>query len=211
VRDALLHVSEYLHKFIDRELIVLLAHSNRTPDLRLGKISIGPNLVRVSIERADGAGGPLVLNFIDQCGWLVSEVGVEGWVADLNDDARAAVRNALAGLYKWAGSMIVREQILELLGTRAPDATVRLGDEGLILTWRGCAARHLIDLTDAADPENARFLYSSCPIAWDEWVAAWEESEEPLRLLPEIRLLPDEVDLPAILPLDAASQPAVRL
>jgi hypothetical protein len=211
VRDALHHVSEDLHKFFDRELLVLLAHSARTPDLKLGKISIGPNLVRVSIDRADGAGGALVLNFIDQCGWLVSEVGAEGWVAELNDDARAAVRNALAGLYKWAGSMIVREQIVEILGTRVPDATVRLSGEGLFLTWPGCVAPHLIDLTETTDPENARFLFGSCPITWNEWVAAWETSREPSRLLPDIRLLPDEIDPPQILPLDAESATPVRL
>jgi len=211
VRDALLHVSEDLHKFIDRELLVLLAHSSRTPELQLGKISIGPNLVRVSIARADGAGGPLVLNFIDQCGWLVTEVGVEGWVADLNDDARLAVRNALAGLYKWAGSMIVREQIVEILGTRVPDATVRLDEEGLILSWPGCVAPHRIDLTETADPRNTRFLFSSCPITWDEWVAAWEGTGTHSRLLPDVRLLPGEVDPPAILPLDAQSPTPVRL
>ena len=211
VRDALHHVSEDLHKFIDRELIELLQHSSRAPDLKLDKISIGPNLVRVSIRRADGEGGPLVINFVDQSGWLVAEIGAEGWVSDLQVDANLAVRNALAGLYKLAGAMIVREQVAEVLGTRVPDAVVRLDGEGLILSWPGCVAPHLIDLTEMTDPENARFLFSACPITWTDWVAAWEESHEPLRLLSDVRLLPDEVDPPAILPLDAEGITTVRL
>jgi hypothetical protein len=191
-REGLDRVRHEVEHFVDRELIDLLARSRGFGDvpLEVAGVRLGTNRVEVHLENRALAGGPLVIRFEDQSGWLVAGIAQPGWVQGLDYPAREAFGDALAGLYKRAGVDLVREQLEATLGGLPYD----IADRGL-LVWpeadyrlevcyplrphRTLRAQGDADRIGAAPralpPESV--LFSHHDLTWDRWVEVWQRDQ----------------------------------
>jgi sulfate/thiosulfate-binding protein len=182
-REALRHVEEAIERFVDRELVALLAAAAGA-DLRVtvGDIEIGSNRVRVGLVRK---GDQATLAFEEQSGWLVGSVAEPGWIAGLGAEDAETFHDALLGFYKLAAVDLVREQLAPLVGP-----TYDVADEGLVV-WPGSFATEVVYRLDperptlepevrGAPPASAppplpadRVFFARQPITWTSWVARW--------------------------------------
>jgi hypothetical protein len=208
---ALHHVAEGVRHFAERELVSLLAKSRSWGGLPLevGQVVLASSRAKVELRCPALPGGPVWLVFDEQQGWLLAGVGEAGWLAALESTQRRALAVALAGLYKMAAVMLVREQIRACL--RGACCGYDLTRESLVVwTDPGYEAEVVYDLragpvlrprptvgvpsvalpTLAAD----RLLFGDVPVAWAEWVAVWQRDRAgaglPEQLLPGVHVLP---------------------
>jgi hypothetical protein len=150
-REALGHVEEYLRRFVERDLLSVLAGSptwGASTPLHLGTVRPGTNRIRFELCCPRLPGDSVRLDFEERSGRLVAgfaraggaggDVPAEGpaaapWLAHLGPEQVLALRDALAGFYKLAGVDLVREQVEDALPSGAAyDVT----DEGLAV-WPG--------------------------------------------------------------------------
>jgi hypothetical protein len=126
-RAALHHAEEEVRRFVERELAALLRSSRAWGGLPLtvGRVAAGTNRVRV--ELAGPPGEALLLDFVCAGDALEAGVARAGWAASLTPPQKAALSDALVGLFKLAGAAVVR-------GSPAPFAA-------LPLRWETWAAR----------------------------------------------------------------------
>src|SRR5205823_498087 len=135
--------------------------------------------VRVELCCPDLGDDGVWLAFEERSGWLVGEVTRPGWLSRLSDPQRDAFVVGLAGLYKLAGVMMVREQIEVCL---PPDVTAyRVSAEGLELWSGGDFSRSVVcNLHEEEGPKPPpvdgcaltpeQVLFMRTPVAWDDWV-----------------------------------------
>ncbi|MBI1918093.1 MAG: hypothetical protein HYS12_25660 [Planctomycetes bacterium] len=214
-QETLHHVKESIHHFVERELLLLLEGSKNWGGLRIrvGAMQVACGRVRVELCCPDLGDDGVWLAFEERSGWLVGEVTQPGWLSRLSVAQRDAFLAGLAGLYKLAGVMMVREQIEVCLPPGV--SAYRVSAEGLVL-WRGgdfsssvvCDLREsegapvpgssltpLASADDCASLSAERVLFTRMPVAWDDWVAAWTRDQvgEPVALssLGKVRLLPE--------------------
>ncbi|HEY5315941.1 MAG TPA: hypothetical protein VIK18_25650, partial [Pirellulales bacterium] len=211
-REALHHVGQSVRHFVERELVALLHKSKCWADtsLHVGKIRLASNRIDMELRCPALSDTPLRFRFDEGCGWLLAGVAETGWLAELSPARRGALATALAGLYKWAGVALVREQLRACLGLTcydynltpeqlliwpdsdcATEAAYDLEGEGAVLprVLAGCGA----DALPALDRGQA--LFGEMPITWQRWVEVWELNQlcqgTPQQLLPGVRLLPE--------------------
>jgi hypothetical protein len=209
--EALHHVEEGIHRFVVRELVKLLEGSKGWHPLRLGlgEITLASNRVRIELTCPDLSKESLQITFEDRAGWLLAGVEEPGWLPDLNRNQVQVLATALAGFYKMAGVLLVREQIdscLEnvevaydvtsngLVVWRQPDfraeAVYKLGPQELLepLARTGALSEQLPTLIPR------QLMYSLVPVYWESWVEAWEQDQAgsfPLKDVTDgVRLLP---------------------
>jgi hypothetical protein len=207
---ALHHVAASIAHFVERDLLALLRRARGWGGLpiHLGHVCLATN--RVWLELACPALGdtPLAIAIDQQGGWLLAGVLEPGWLPRLNAEQRMTLAAALAGLYKLAGVHLTREQIASCLP--APVLAYGLTEEGLML-WAGAdgseqavydlsegpkltpvgrtpECRNMSDVLPVLD--RSRLIFAATPIAWDDWVHAWQDADVP-DLLPAAALLPD--------------------
>ncbi|MBX6314269.1 MAG: hypothetical protein IRY99_15355, partial [Isosphaeraceae bacterium] len=195
-REALHHVEQAVRHFAERELIALWQESHCLDQARIAvdRVELATNRVRIELAHPDYPGADLVLAFEEQSGWLLATLAELGWLAILPDAPRRSLATALAGLYKLAGVDLVREQL-----TASLSAPYDIAEDGL-LVWPGdLAAEALYDLRDGAvlaprvldapRPVDLplldadRLIFRRRPIAWRDWVAAWDVCGPPERVL----------------------------
>jgi hypothetical protein len=204
---ALHHVEESVSRFIERELLALLRQNKSWAGSPIEAVSIRLATNRILVELHCRALGetPLVIAFAHQGGWLLAGVLECGWLPKLSADQRHTLAAALAGLYKKAGVDLTREQIAASLPatTFAFDIT----EIGLMVWSTADDAQDVAyDLNASPDLQpmplgrgvpvgmpvlNARrLLFSNAPLAWTDWVDAWDGDQAnfiehaPAALLP---------------------------
>jgi hypothetical protein len=203
-QETLHHVKESIRHFLEREFVMLLEGSKGwgSPRLHVGAMLAGCNRVRVEVCCPELSEQGLWLSFEEHAGWLVGEVTQPGWLEKLTQVQTVTLVSALAGLYKLAGVSLVSEQVRAVL----PAAHAwRVARQGLIY-WPGddFSKEMVVDLcpedrdgAPAPPVPPERLLYSSVPVAWDDWVAAWTRDQEgqpaDLPVLKQARLLPEPV------------------
>lgn len=212
VRDKLRGVEKDVRHLIEREFLPLLGLSQtlRGRHFHVAAISLGTNRIALDVAEQGTTADPLRIAFEEQSGWLVAGVVGLGWVDSLDAPARAAVRDALAGLYKRCGVDLVRQQIEALL----PESRVPydVDDDGLVL-WPGEGYRAEVLYPFARGPDlpprvtvppappglptlDAHcLLLSRCRLTWARWIEIWERDDQgqghPEAAIPGVALLPD--------------------
>ena len=202
--EAMHEIREAVARFVDREMLDLLAASPAFTGGRISvaRVDLASNRVRVHLGR-EGGSDPLVISFEEQSGWLVACVHRAGFLPSLSDGDRRAFENALAGLYELAGVELVREQIEAALGGSPP---YDIAEEGLVVWPEGGFATELIyplegrgamvakvrgrpaaSLPRALDRKAISFHEQ--PIAWADWVDAWS-GDAPNEALTRASILP---------------------
>lgn len=185
-REVLSHVAHDVAHFVDREFIALLSESTGWGDavIETARVHLGSNRIRVEISSPSDGAEHLVLSFEEQSGQLVAQVAEPGWLGALDPVRRAALRDALCGLYMTAGVSLVREDLESRLGSPTPPYDV--ADQGL-LVWPGPG--YEIEEVQDLDP----MLLGRQPVRWSDWVARWEADREGRQgrvLLEGVRMLP---------------------
>jgi hypothetical protein len=183
--EALHDVAECLRRFVERDLLAILATSKTfagAPTLEVGEVRIATNRIRIEL-RAAAAGDSLFLEFEDRAGRLVAATARPAgktWLAALSAEQLLAFHDALAGFCKLAGVALVREQVEAAL---PPGAAYEVTAEGLVV-WPGPGQENRLVFTlgsgsgggpDALQGLAERDLvFGSMPIRWEDWVRTWE-------------------------------------
>jgi hypothetical protein len=156
--EALDGVVERLRRFVERDLLAILATSKTfagAPTLEVGEVRVATNRIRIEL-RALWAGDGLFLEFEDHAGRLLAGTAPrpagQTWLTGLSAGQVLAFRDALAGFYKLAGVALVREQV----EAAWPAPGREDGPDGR----KALAER---------DP-----VFESTPIRWEDWVRTWE-------------------------------------
>jgi len=99
-RDALHHVEESVHHFLDREFVQLLNGSKSwgTARLHVGHIFLATNSIRIEVNCPGRGPSPLCLEFVERSDQLSARIAQPGWQTALSDSQRRALSIALAGL-----------------------------------------------------------------------------------------------------------------
>ena len=215
--EKLHHTLVEVRHFVERELLVLLEESHQFRDQKISiqYVQVASNSIRVALA-SEGRGGPLVLAFQEQSGWLMVGVLQAGWLDELKDWHRQTLDLAIAGFYKLAGVDIVREQLSGCFTPDLPPYDVM--DKGLVVWPDGKyeaevhydlgarpvmrpRPRTLARLYDLPNLEADHALYSELTIPWDTWVACWHAEESggamPDLFPHEVNLLPSKYLVPA--------------
>jgi len=192
-RQSLREVARSVQLFVDRELIALLRLSKSWPHapIKIGRIVLSCNRIRIELVNTDYPQEPLWLAFEQRSGWLIGSLPEPGWLAHLEQEPLRVVSSALAGLYKIAGVDLVREQLMAVLapGTTGYDIT----DHFLVL-WadpydRQGARYDLRSKRDEVAPyltngqparpgpklDACRAFFYRVPLTWEQWVLCWEK------------------------------------
>ncbi|MBI3861304.1 MAG: hypothetical protein HY290_05355, partial [Planctomycetia bacterium] len=111
--EKLNHEAESLRHFVEREMIGLLEQSRtfRDRSLYVDRVQLATNRVSIFLGDRRHAVEPVVIEFAEQSGWIVTEVAEPGWLREMTEEDRTVFRGALAGLYKRGAVRLVREQI----------------------------------------------------------------------------------------------------
>lgn len=204
------HVKESLHRFVERELLVLLRQSRcwSEKELTIGGLHASSNRVEIELKSSDDNDQSLVITFEEQSGKLLASTSAASWVAELDPSHRNALRNAIAGLYKLAGVDLVREQLQSALHTVRGGYDIS-GHEMVVWPEENYDTEVIYDLRTRPEitpkVNNVRYsqtlptlradsaLYSEAPISWKDWVHAWTLDQEhkclECSLVPHFRLL----------------------
>ncbi|MCX5745316.1 MAG: hypothetical protein NT062_22800 [Proteobacteria bacterium] len=200
--EGLHHVEEGLHKFVDRELVSLIAEA-KIIGVAVDRVELAAN--RITITMSQDAADPATLTIEMQSGFIVAGIATLGWIARLGDHQREVFEVALAGFYKLAAVDIVREQLTAVLG----DVPYDISDEGLVV-WPGdgyqteflyrLRSNNLVPIvrgpTVGVLPRtliNQHVLYYREPLYWPMWATAWEQlvaGRPPERIIAGPDLLP---------------------
>ena len=202
-RAALHEVEESIHRFAARELVALFREAPplRAFPLEVARVAIASNRVAIALACSTLSGGPCVIAFEEQSGWLLANVREPGWLASVPAERRTAIENALAGFYQLAGVDLVREQLVAVLAGASYDVS----NEGLV-AWPGdgYATEVVYDLharepkpivrgpapaTPPPELAGAHARFRREPIRWDDWVRAWD-SDDPARVATGPSLMP---------------------
>jgi hypothetical protein len=159
-KEALHHVERAVRRFVEREMFALLEEAGFRSRLRIDRVEIGGNRLRVHISTA-GDARPAIIVFEEQSGWLLASVAETGFAGALDPAERDRFDAALTGLYKRAGVDLLREQLAAELPAGAP---YDIADEGLVV-W---SPDYEIETVTPVEPRFARER-----LAWEEWGRSW--------------------------------------
>jgi hypothetical protein len=210
-REALHHVEECIRHFIDREFVTLLRESKSwgSRNIAVGAIALGSDKVRIQVCCPDLGKTGFWIAFEEQAGWLIAGIPRPGCLYALSQGQARALRTALAGLYKFAGVHLIREEIEACFDPRSPAYTVT--EEGLVVWPDGkFQSEAVYDLTGkeatypkatgsfsvaelpALDP--GLVIYTNVPVTWESWVQTWELDQagkgHAEAVAPEVRFFP---------------------
>lgn len=211
--QALEHVELMIRRFVERELLPLLAESrswNAGP-VSAEEIHVSTNRVVVALALADDS-RRLRIALAVESGWLVAGVLDAGWLASLSPAARSVLQAAMLGLYKSAGVELIQQE----LDAHFPPPAVYTTDSAGLVVWPDgtLKARAQYDLRSAdrslvcpliegaqLDPmpilDRSQVVFTEIQVGWQQWVAAWQQDQSeqvpPSGLLPSVLLLPEAV------------------
>jgi hypothetical protein len=185
-REGLHHVAEEVRRFVDRELLELLHESRTWADRTItsGEIHLASNRILIELYCPGLAEESMWLAFEEQAGWLVGEIHRRGWVDALLHARRHTLASALAGFYKKAGVVLVREQVEAIL---APSSRGYEVTETALMVWTSREGPPRVyplrdwPLVGDANPaareaaaDRQRWVFAALPISWRRWVVTWE-------------------------------------
>jgi hypothetical protein len=218
-RQALGHVEESLHHFIEREFLNLVNANQgwKAGLVSLSKLDLDSNRVKMELACPAVAATTMAWSIEEHGGWLLARVARAGWLAKLPTDQRLIWSNAMAGLYKLSGIELVHEQIRGCFPQEP--LSYDLAGEGLILWPKdGLDTEVLYELPNGpvlrprgpaavatgAMPEIPRpeLLLQDRAIDWQAWCDYWEMIQAGPA--PDVRLLGDYHVLPAGLTVPAS-------
>ncbi len=193
-QTALHHSEIELRRFLDRDLLLMLAHSQgwEARPIVTGRIILGTSRILAELHCPDEENNSLWLSFHDEAGWLVAAVHRPGWLAELDAQQWATFENALAGFYKYGGVDLVTDQLRNQ--SSASPVGIEVDEAGLKLSPLGSpqdAVRYSLRdwpperaptalpvvLPAVALPAPAQFIFGRAAIAWDRWVEIWDSDQ----------------------------------
>ena len=203
--DQLHHVQISVQHFIERELIglLVLCPGWTAHELKVTRLRLASNNVRVEIACPPLSSVPLMLVFEEQTGWLVVSTAALGWVRQLPAREQQILLTALMGFFRLAGVDLVREQIASTFSTTV--VPYDIAEEGLIV-WPDGQFKHEaiynLNQTPLIRPSpravaneyalpivNAQnLIFAQSPISWRTWAEQWDAA---VTVKPP--LLPDKV------------------
>src|SRR6185295_645546 len=209
-RDGLHRVEEHVRRFVDRELLALLAESPGWSAglLATGEIKLATNYIELELYCPRLAEDSIWIRFEEKSGWLIVGTVTRGWLGLLTDRQLQTFANALVGFYKMAGVHIVREQIETRLFPSC--SAYDLNEDGLVITAPN-GSRRLYMLRDGrphttgigdnpillATDKAAPYVFAANPVTWRRWVTTWDLDQfpkgAPFRVLDGVCVLPGDV------------------
>ncbi len=211
LRETLRQVEEAVARFTERQPLAYLAGSRcwQAGPVRLAGVEAATNRIRLKITCPGLGEDDLELTFEEQAGRLLAHVARPGWLPRLSAEQTAALALALTGFDKEAGVDLVREQVEALFAPECPPYT--LANDDLVLWPDGHFDTEIVyhleesptlhpRVVEGKPPgrlpelDADRLLFSRRPVAWQDWVEAWERDQagagRPGPLLPGLRVLP---------------------
>ncbi len=185
-------VEGYLRRFVQRDFLMLLCASRgwHADPLVCGEIQLGTNRILIELYAADMRGPSVWISLEDQAGWLVASIDRRGWLDQLSPVQRGTLANALAGFYKLAGVDLVREQLDAHLPPETETYTIE--ERGLVVRsvhdnhpevvyalsdWPPGAAGGPPWPLETRYPSRQELIFSARPIAWNDWIMAWQRDQ----------------------------------
>jgi hypothetical protein len=188
------HAEEDLRRFVDRDLLLLLAHTRGWQGHRIvtGHIKLATNRVLVELRCPDLSADSLWIDFSERSGWLLAAVHRRGWLDSLHNTQRTTLDNALAGFYKMAGVDLVRDQLaaqfdphevsyaidengLKVWPIRSPQDVTRVA----LRDWPPApvprALPAMLPLVPLSRPE--RLIFARATISWLRWLTVWDHDQ----------------------------------
>jgi hypothetical protein len=111
--ESLHHVRESVERFVERDLLAVVARERRWGDshLHITEVVLGTRLIRIEVLCPSLSAEPLWLDIELHDGLLLARYTRPGWLHRLSPTQRAIWHDALAGFYKRAGvSLLGREK-----------------------------------------------------------------------------------------------------
>jgi hypothetical protein len=188
-------IEHVVRQFVAREFVQLLLQGASWKDepVRVGRVELSYNRIRVEVANEKHAGREAWLEFEERAGWFIAGVPVRGWLDTLTDEQRRAFTTALASLYKLAGVTLVREQVQAQLTPAITSFDVT--PELLILSIDGNGQTLTYDLSSPGDRlrlhdtngvrandrpvlEKRRIIFADTPISRQQWSESWQRDQE---------------------------------
>lgn len=188
---ALHRVEVDLRRYFERELVALLAASDRwrAGPVRVDHVHLGPTALRIDLSCPDASPAPMAITVEARSGWLLAGVLRPGWAGQLAPEQRQTLNDALLGLCKTAGADLIHQHVEAAL---PPQSLYTLSERALVVWPEGTFQTEVLyDLAEengrlvpqvvAGTPrgpmpvlERSQVLFREIPIGWQRWVAAWE-------------------------------------
>lgn len=212
--QALEHAELGVRRFVQRELVALLAESRawQAQAVAVGEVHASANRLTIALGFPHAPTG-LRIAFEAQCGWVLADVIDDGWLARLSASQRDALRTAILGLYKLAGVELIHRQVAAAFPAPAAFA---MDHRGLVV-WpessRETEVRYdlktegSLAIPVAAGPlprgtltlDRHRLVFAEVRVSWQDWVQVWQReqadeatAEAPAgRVLRSVRVLED--------------------
>ncbi len=198
---ALEHVELAMRRFVQRELIGLLAQVPgwKSPLPQVKRVQLSNHRVRIDLacDTADPNSShyqPLQIIFQLEGGWLVADIAERGWAERLSDGQAQILATALRGFFKAAGVDILRQQLVAQFPEPVPP--IRITPQGLVVwpdeqfqtevLYRFNDHQQLApELLSGPSGQNlpvlsrCGLLFREEPLLWEDWVAAWQNGGVP--------------------------------
>ncbi len=194
-------IKERLARFIERDLLIPMQQNNKSfiKPLRVSEISLGLNRIEAEMTGMDDNGYAsfkISLELVD--GILMGSVSKPGGTLALNEQQNRCLSLGIAGLYKFAGIEISKEQVTSNLPSWVSDwkisegnlvlfsenqstilVPINTGEPLLKLQVKNLEKACTLNTLDAE-----RLLFGRQPLTWQEWSEGWDRSANSLYVWP---------------------------
>ena len=194
-------IKERLARFIERDLLIPMQQNNKSfiKPLRVSEISLGLNRIEADMTGMDDNGYAsfkISLELVD--GILMGSVSKPGGTLALNEQQNRCLSLGIAGLYKFAGIEISKEQVTSNLPSWVSDwkisegnlvlfsenqstilVPINTGEPLLKLQVKNLEKACTLNTLDAE-----RLLFGRQPLTWQEWSEGWDRSANSLYVWP---------------------------
>lgn len=181
--NELHHVEEEVQRFVEREMLQLLAQDPRwTRSLQVHHVETSTNCIQVALVAAD-AQEPLLIRWEEREHWLLARLQGGSWLHDCSVEERQVFQVALAGLYKLSGVQLVHEEVQQGWGGTMrydlhqdglevwPDATYA---HSLVHSLQSLESASSQQKTSSVSTPSKGLVFSTKSVLWDDWVLFWE-------------------------------------
>ncbi len=206
--DQLHHVQVCVQHFVERELLQLLELSGQWPErrLRVTRLRLASNSVRLEIACYELGNDPLTLIFEEQSGWLVASTDELGWVLLISEAEQRLLWRALVGFYRLAGVDLIREQIAATFASKVVPYDVA---EAGLLVWPDGEyeeeaiyglnsgelirpyPRHIATKFSLPIVHADSLIFALTPVSWQTWSEQWDSTSAQ-----KSPVLPDRITWP---------------
>jgi hypothetical protein len=194
-------IKERLARFIERDLLIPMQQNNKSfiRPLRVSEISLGINRIEAEMTGMDDNGYAsfkISLELID--GMLMGSVSKPGGTLALNEQQNRCLSLGIAGLYKFAGIEISKEQISSNLPSWVTDWKIYEGNlvlfsekqSTILVPIKNGDSQPRLQINRSENSCNLetldfeRLLFSRQPLTWQDWSDGWDRSANNLYVWP---------------------------